>query len=166
MFCPKPCSSRCSRRHLVLLLWKRKPSLLRSTAIGLLLSYACLVRTSGAILIVPVVVFPCRHARRLEEGGLVCGRVLGSDPRERGLVRRHLWDVHYVGLDGYSCTPELGPSADCSRLSLPKPERYLCPKVPVMSAQAHLGLSVDPSPAVKLRARSPKPSTRPKRDLT
>jgi hypothetical protein len=140
----------------VLLLWKRKPSLLRSTTIGLLLSYACLVRTSGAILVVPVVVFLV--ITRAGWKKVVLCVVAFSVP----ILGSAAWfDATYgtfttSDLTGYQLYTRTGPIANCSRLTLPKPEHVLCPKVPVNKRPGAPWFVSDPSPAVKLRTRSPK----------
>ena len=140
----------------VLLLWKRKPSLPRSAAIGLLLSFASVVRTSGAVLIVPVAVFLIVTRAGWKNVALCLVAFLLP------ILGSAAWfDATYgtfttSDLTGYQLYTRMGPIADCSGLTLSKPERYLCPKLPISERPGAPWFVSDPSPAVKLRARSPK----------
>ncbi len=140
----------------VLLLWKRHPSFLRTTTIGLLLSYACLIRTSGLILIVPVAFFLLVTRAGWWKVGLCV--VAFSIP----ILASAAWfDATYgsfetSNLTGYQLYTRIGPIADCSHLTLSKAEKYLCPSVPINERPGAPWFVSGPSPAVKLRASAPK----------
>lgn len=116
---------------IALLLWRRPLGLVPAAAAGLLFACAALTRASALVVVVPaVLVLLFLRERPSRIAALVAAFAL---PLAAYAVWFESWHGNY-GITGYGgrfLYARVAPFADCSKFSVPRDERVLCPKQPV-----------------------------------
>jgi hypothetical protein len=142
-----------------LILWRRRPTPALAAAAGLLLAGVAITRANGIAVIAPAVLAVALLARRPAP----VLAVLAAFAAPIAAYAIHFHAVHgsyaITNTGGHFLYARVAPIADCSRFSVPRSERGLCPRRPLgrrLSVDEYMWSSRSPY----FRARIPRGKSR------